>query len=86
MQEWDRADVNKDGVVSDEEFSLELHDRLTKEARLKVSFPGADARQGKSADEVERLWERYHQPWTYFLAGCSKSSFRRDRSGPRMSS
>eukprot|EP00439_Symbiodinium_sp_Y106_P069193 s301_g11.t2 len=48
--EWDRADVNKDGVVSDEEFSLELHDR-----------------QGKSADEVERLWERYHQSEDEFM-------------------
>ena len=73
MQEWDRADVNKDGVVSDEEFSLELHDRLCKK-RATFDLAGADARQGKSADEVERLWERYHQHWTY-LAGCCGKLF-----------
>ncbi|CAE7557875.1 unnamed protein product [Symbiodinium pilosum] len=56
-EEWERADVNKDGVVSNEEFSLELHDR-----------------QGKSADEIERLWQRYHQSEDEFM---TKSEFLR---------
>ena len=62
-QEWDRADVNKDGVVSDEEFSLELHDRLDGQTFGICSYNcfSTSIRQGKAADEIERLWQRYHQ-------------------------
>lgn len=49
-KEWNRADVNKDGVVSEEEFSVELKDR-----------------QEKKPDEIERLWQRFHQSEDKFM-------------------
>jgi len=56
-EEWNRADVNKDGVVSEEEFSVELNER-----------------QEKKKDEIERLWQRYHQSESKFM---TKAEFSR---------
>lgn len=36
LQEFSRADVNKDGVVSEEEFSVELKDRQGKSIDLNL--------------------------------------------------
>mmetsp|Transcript_55442 Transcript_55442/g.104112 ORF Transcript_55442/g.104112 Transcript_55442/m.104112 type:complete len:521 (+) Transcript_55442:110-1672(+) len=56
-EEWERVDLNKDGVVSDEEFRMVLGER-----------------QGKAADEMDRLWHRYHQSEGDFM---SKEEFLR---------
>ncbi|CAJ1343038.1 unnamed protein product [Effrenium voratum] len=61
-EEWDRADINKDGVVSEEEFSVEL-----------------GGRQQKKKDEIERLWQRYHQSESVFMT--REEFFRLARTG-----
>eukprot|EP00913_Durusdinium_trenchii_P010396 g9747.t1 len=62
LQEWTRADVNKDGVVSEEEFTMELKDR-----------------QAKKKDEIERLWQRFHQSEDKFMS--KEEYFRLARTG-----
>ncbi|CAK9082595.1 unnamed protein product [Durusdinium trenchii] len=61
-EEWTRADVNKDGVVSEEEFTMELKDR-----------------QAKKKDEIERLWQRFHQSEDKFMS--KEEYFRLARTG-----
>ena len=54
LQEWTRADVNKDGVVSEEEFTMELKDRSTEANRMQDPSPVATIVSHLKASKEER--------------------------------